>query len=432
MPRLFIPNAEEALPYADASFRDFFEAKTLKMFPRFLGSLKTGDILLSPLTIETAFADYICRLLNLGRPSEVIINFELASSYLVGESISQDAQARQEIARRCSNSTRYELEPYMQTEAVHCLGRELALPVRGTSSELVNQGLIEAINDKSFCKGLGLGCQCRVVSGLQADSLPDLKRSIAQLSRHLSTDQHDLIMLRKVKYAGGAGNLVGTAEELQQKVSTWYNVGRVLVEPFMPFARICGSLSVLEESGPHFIGLDSQVFNEDGWCGFDYPAHFELKKQAVLSKLEGVTKRLEHALFQAGARGLLNIDWGLVQEEDGLLEPVLLECNFRHNGFSYVVDIAKKLFGSRWRDMYIRSREAVPTSCANAQAVLQALAPLTFEGEPILLRQAGSERGLVVTSPPAHGGAALAVFGDTTEYADSILEMAKRALNRSY
>ena len=82
--------------------------------------------------------------------------------------------------------------------------------------------------------------------------------------------------------------------------------------------------------------------------------------------------------------------------------------------------------------MYIRSREAVPTSCANAQAVLQALAPLTFEGEPILLRQAGSERGLVVTSPPAHGGAALAVFGDTTEYADSILEMAKRALNRSY
>lgn len=425
MPKLFVPNAEEALPYLDASFAEFFRSKTLKMFPRFLCSLHPGDILASPVPIEPVFAEYICTLMGLGRPDDVIIKVKLADSCLLGESILSDPRAVSEIKRRCSGDG-WALEPYMQTRAMHELGEALGLKTLGTPAPAVNSDLIEDLNDKDFCKGLGTGARCHTVNGLKADNLNELSVNIYRLSRHLPDPKHSKIMLRKIKFAGGAGNLSGTADELLAKIDSWYSTGRVLIEPFLDFAGVCGSLSLITDDGAEFIALDSQVFKNGSWCGFNCPPSIPEDCQEAIKEGAG---RIGSSLHWAKARGYMNLDWGLLRSDSaaGGLKPVLLECNFRHNGFSYITDLAAHCFGSSWKEMHISSRESVPASVPDTKTLLQTLAFLTYDGEPLLLRGKGSKRGLILTSPLLHGGAGFAAFGETPECCEEILKLAAQA-----
>lgn len=432
MPKLFLPNAENVIPTSEGGFTEFFQHKTLKVFPRFLCSLNPGDVLVTPAQIEPSFQSYICSLLDLGTPEQTVINVKMASSCLLTDAIKADAAALQAIKERCQGEGWF-VEPYIQTEPIFELGQQLELPVKGTAQKYLALGLIDNLNSKDFCKALAIGAGCQVPPGMCADSSSSLERLIdtvsAQLSAQSGQDQPKL-MLRKIQSAGGAGNLAGTASELKAALPHWYGGSRVLVEQFLNFETVCGSLSLIDEQGCHFVGLDSQVFDSHGgWCGFDYPANVAgPEADEAMSKLLANIDRLGRSVYLAGARGYLNMDWGLMRNEQGQLEPVFLECNFRHNGFGYVVDIAKHFFGPHWSSLYISSREALPTTAANTEELLTKLNSLTYEGEPLLLHKTEGRRGLVITSPPAHGTVALAALGESEEYVESALALAARAL----
>ena len=431
MPKLFFPNTEEALSQLDASFTQIFMSKSRKMFARFLYGLDPGDILATPIPIELSFQKYSCQLLGLGQPTEVVLDVQLAASCLLGDSIHQDSHALRELRRRCQGPGWY-LEPYYQSPAAYQVGDLLGLPLRVTPRRLVERDLVEAINDKDFCKGLGLGASCRVVEGLHADNLSDLSLAIERLTATLEDKRQGRIMLRKVKCAGGCGNMSGTASQLQERIPKWYSLGRVLVEPFLDFVEVCGSLTLLDGVGSQLLAIDRQVVRDGHWQGFDYPAVPLQNQKAFLEEIAAASQRLGRALHLAGARGLLNVDWGIKPNAQGILEPILLECNFRHNGLSYVLDLGKRLFGEYWSRLFIASREECPTSLTDSATVLQALEFLTYEGENVLLRSPlqahRARRGLVLTSPPLHGGVSIAVFGDSPEYTQSVLRMAMRAL----
>lgn len=432
MPKLFLPNAENVIPTSEGGFAEFFRHKTLKVFPRFLCSLNPGDVLVTPTPIEPSFQKYICSLLNLGSPEQTVINVKMASSCLLTDAIKADTDALQAIKERCQGEDWF-VEPYIQTEPIFELGQQLELPVKGTAQKYLAFGLIDNLNSKDFCKALAIGAGCHVPPGMCADSLTTLERTIDTVSAQLteqSGQTQPQLMLRKIQSAGGAGNLAGTATELKAALPHWYGGSRVLVEHFLDFETVCGSLSLINDQGCHFVGLDSQVFDSHGgWCGFDYPANVVgPEADEALSELLAGINRLGRSVYLAGARGYLNMDWGLARNAQGKLEPVFLECNFRHNGFGYVVDIAKHFFGSHWSSLHISSRESLPTTAANTDELLTKLSSLTYEGEPLLLHKTKGRRGLVITSPPTHGTVALAALGESEEYVESALALAARAL----
>lgn len=432
MPKLFLPNAENVIPSSEGGFSEFFHHKTLRVFPRFLCSLNPGDILVTPTQIEPSFQRYICALLDLGAPEQTVINVKMAESCLLTEAIQADEAARQAIRERCQGEGWF-VEPYIQTEPIVELSRQLNLPLKGTAPEYLALGLIDSLNSKDFCKALAIGAGCQVPPGMWADSLASLEQTIDSVSAQLSEQYgqaQPLLMLRKIQSAGGAGNLAGTAAQLKAALPHWYGGSRVLVEHFLNFETVCGSLSLVDSQGCHFVGLDSQVFDNGGsWCGFDYPANVVgPEAEAAISKLLANIDRLGRAVYLSGARGYLNMDWGLARNSQGGLEPVFLECNFRHNGFGYVIDIAKHFFGPRWSSLYISSREALPTTATTTDELLSKLDSLTYEGEPLLLHKTRGRRGLVITSPPTQGSAALAALGESEEYVESALALAARAL----
>ncbi|MGM9998967.1 MAG: hypothetical protein ACI38Q_06200 [Candidatus Bruticola sp.] len=432
MPRLFLPNAENVMPQSESGFTDFFRHKTLKVFPRFICSLNPGDILVTPTDIDYDFQKYLCSLLGLGTPEKTIIKIKMAPSCLLTDSLKADSQALAVIKERCQIG-HWEIEPYIQTESILELGHELGLPVRGTNKQNIALGLIDNLNSKDFCKALATGAGCRVPPGLCADSAESLAWAINKVAAELfpdSTNSEPELMLRKVKSAGGAGNLSGTPQYLQAQIKHWYGGGRVLVEPFLNFETVCGSLSLIDNEGSHFVGLDSQVFEPTGgWCGFDYPAVLpESSGDDIRSRLLSDIDRLSKAISAAGARGYLNMDWGLVRSQSGELMPVFLECNFRHNGLGYVLEAAKRICGDNWQSLYISSREALNTSIDSTNRLLDRLDSLNCEGEPLLLHKQGKGCGLIVTSPPARGHVAIAVLGPNEQYVESALALATAAL----
>ncbi|MGM9992761.1 MAG: hypothetical protein ACI376_07975 [Candidatus Bruticola sp.] len=432
MPKLFLPNAESVMPPSEGGFANFFKRKTLKVFPRFICSLKPGDILVTPTDIDYAFQKYLCSLLELGRPEETIIKVQMAPSCLLTDSLKADLQAWATIKERCPKDN-WEIEPYIQTESILELGRELGLPVRGTDKQNIALGLIENLNSKDFCKALAIGAGCQVPLGMCADSYESLDRAICKVANETfnhPADTEPKLMLRKVQSAGGAGNLAGPPQYLRSRIKHWYGGGRVLVEPYINFETVCGSLNFIDNEGSHFIGLDSQVFDQDGgWCGFDSPAILaETSEDSTLKRLHSNIDSLGRAISATGARGYLNMDWGLTRNSSGELTPMFLECNFRHNGLGYVLEVAKQLCGDEWKKLYISSREKISTSLNNTDQLLSKLSSLTCEGTPLLLRKKGDRCGLLVTSPPACGHTALAALGPNKRYVESALTMAAAAI----
>ncbi|HNW43953.1 MAG TPA: hypothetical protein PKI19_05560, partial [Elusimicrobiales bacterium] len=266
MPRLWVANAEEALPEDDVFYSKYFATKTMRIFPRFLLCLKPGDCLVVPTRIPRDFARYISALLRLGPPEDITLRFEkLSQPYSMVESLLSDPDAMAAI-RAKTRGGGWTMEPFIETPRIVRLARETGISTDMTHPELVWNGMISVLNDKGAFKNLARTMNIPVVPGYEADSMPALEKAIK-----LMAVKHPDIMLRKVKYAGGAGNTHGSGTELLARIGDWYNGGKVLIEPFLDIADVAGSLAYIGPSRGNFIGIDKQVIKDGGWSGFDYP-----------------------------------------------------------------------------------------------------------------------------------------------------------------
>lgn len=370
MPSLFLANAEEVLPDTDPGYADFVATKTMRMFPRFLLGLRPGDCLVAPVLPPEDFRRYVADLLQMP-PSEVVHVREHSRPYSLVGSLMHDL-------RLLGDRRGWRLEPFMQTARSAALAAEL-----GLDSDPTPVGLSRQLNDKAafqeWAREPG-------VPGRTVHDRPELEDAL----RHAPERR---CMLRKSCAAGGSGNLHGPPAELLARLDGWYGGGPVLVEPFLDLAAVAGSLTRLEADGPRFVGVDRQVIRDGAWSGFDYPfPRHDLE--------EGAT-RLAWRAWDAGARGWMNLDWGFLAGQPD--QPLLLECNFRHNGFGYVMDLAERLFGRT--PGAICSREGLPTTARRTDELLSR----------------GLPREAVVTLPPQDGAFSVAVFAADPEEAAAIL-----------
>lgn len=412
MPRLWVANAEEALPGDDLFYEQFFAAKTMRMFPRFLLCLKPGDCLVVPAPIPEDFANYIARLLRLGDPEGLLLRVKtLSSPYTLVESILQDEQVVDAIRERCGQGD-WVMEPFIETPRIMRLANVSGIPTSKTSPLLVWFGLVGRLNDKGAFKKFASALGVRTVPGLEVDCARDLERAI----QRMAVGRREL-MLRKVSYAGGAGNMHGSPSELLARLPDWYNGGRILVEPFLDIASVAGSLASIGPDSLQFLGIDLQVIRDGGWAGFDFP----YPAGPGASLVRDWTMRIAEAVRDAGARGYLNLDWAFLQGSPG--SPVVLECNFRHNGLAYVTEFAGTYFGKGWDRLAICSREGLPTSAQSTEELLARLSGLRLDGQPVLIQAPGAARGAVLTAPPEGGAYSVAVFAEDGDLAARALAL---------
>ncbi len=417
MPRLWVANAEEALPIDDVLYDYYRSHKTGALYARFLTCQRPGDVLVLPVSVDGEFIDYIGTVLSLeGLASRLLIP-EHTEARLLGEAIMNSPQLMKTISQLCAGSDWY-LEPFYQSLTMVVLSEALGLPMHGTAPELIRSGLIERLNSKHEFKLLTANTGILTVPGYVARSLPELRNAISLWQRF------DMpIMLRKSKYAGGAGNMSGRAEELLSRVFDWYNCGVVLCEPFMDIAEVCGSLVRLSDAGIELLGLDRQMFEDGGWCGFTFPFSDEMEKDLSFYRLDEVgagALRLAQIAYDLGARGYMNVDWGFLNGQ--VHYPLALECNFRNNGFSYVVEMAQHYFGARWRDLAIYCHEGVPTRYQSFAELKSSLHGLRCRGKAAFIETPGFSEGVVITNPPSHGVISLAIFGPDHKYLDEAWE----------
>lgn len=414
--KLLIANVEEALPQDDLLFSYYYGEKSAGMFARFLAELHPGDMLLVPWRLDSDFCAYMDRLIGLGSETAYVVDAGLTDSRLLVDAALANDHAMDVLRRYCSPEA-WHIEAFMETPTVLRLAEALGLPLQGTDPSLIKSGLIDSLNDKLYFKHLAENAGIPVVPGHAAHNAIELNAELRNWGKRFHR-----IMLRKTKYAGGAGNLSGPARMLQAKIKDWYNSGTVMVEPFLNITEVSGSLVSISDSGTELLGCDRQIFENGGWCGFTAPfrtpgAEALYKEFNIEAVYEGALKLAEIAR-ERGARGLMNLDWAFVSGQHD--KPVVLECNFRRNGFGYVVEFAKSYFGKRWDRQTLYCRESIPCGFPSFERLSMRLSEVKWRGEKVFIDAPGAERGLIITNPPRAGKTSLAIFGPDQHYISEV------------
>ena len=425
MPRLFVPNVEEALSESDLFYPQIFAATSAKMYPRFLAQLHPGDVYVTPSPIEPGYGDYMSRILKLGNPKDYIICLNRLSSQPLADIILQDQNIVQRLSQKCQGEG-WSFDSFYQSVRSQRLADSLHLPTHSTAPELIKKGLIEAYNDKLYFKRLAKAAGIPTVPGSYAHRSADIGAKIKRIGKRCRR-----LMLRKVKYAGGSGNVAGSPSELIKRLGTWHNAGTVLVEPFLNINHVAGSLVKIEENHLEFCAIDRQIIIDGHWRGFVYPFYAPGApagcERCNVKAIEESAMKLASLAHQAGVRGLMNLDWAFTAKHPE--QPIALECNFRHNGLSYIVSLANSYFGSDWRNLSIACREAIPCNFASFTELHAHLSALSWRGEKLLIDNPGAERGLIVTNFQPQSEFSLAIFGPDQSYLNQVWELLNQSLD---
>ncbi len=404
--RVWLPNVEEALPENDRTYSSVCVPKTLELVPRFLLCLAKGDAIVTPRPVERDFSAYIASVSGLGEPAGWLMSIGARSSpYSLADSILEDRPLLQRL-RAMGKDGGWTLEPYLQSPRMMRLARETDIPTDKTPSPLVHNGIITRLNDKGYFKELAQGLGVRTPGGYLVDSMPALEKAIDLASR----EYDDNLMLRKTFFGGGLGNMPGSKAQLLARIGEWFDSGRVLVEPFLDLNSVAGSLAAITDDGVEFCGVDVQTFDDGKWTGFDFPH----PDSGLRSEIERLTLLIAWSVRSKMARGYLNVDWAVTRQKPE--EPLALECNFRQNGFAYVLDFACRYLKARPGELSIRYREGLPCSSRGTAELLVRLSNLKLRGESLLLSRPGQAEGAALMTPPLKGKCSMVVFSRDPGY----------------
>ncbi len=390
-------------------------------FARYILCLKEGDAILASSELDNDFADYICSLNGLSKDKKWFIKIPRpASGCCMAESILGDEKLSSHIRQSCAGGN-WQLESYIETSNCVRLAKKLGMTRRLTRDALVEDGLIFRLNDKAFFKDTAAEMGIEILPGCLARGKEELA---AAVGRH-KTGGDVKIILKESFSGGGFGNLAGAPDEILKRIDGWYKGGTVLVEPFVKLSDTLGSLVNLEENGPVFAGVDRQIVSGATWQGCYYPYE---GSAGVSRGIKDLSMKFAGKFWEMGARGSLNLDWGIYESSGGGQGPAAIESNFRHNGFAYVLELAEKIFGLEGDKAKIIYLNRFDFGIKNLEfgRALDLLRRVKINGRQVLAESGEFSEGAVITSPVKDGKAGLLIVSADSGYNQLALERIKK------
>jgi len=404
MPKLWFANIEEVFGDAGSADSADLMTKVGVWTPRFLFHASPGDAVIVGNPVDPRFIAYAATVSGFKSTLPVMHPKVQPRPFLLADAVLMDTALIEEARHLCRDGN-WILEPYLQSSNALRVAAAIGIPANPTHGALIEEGLVNQLNDKLECKRIAGHLGIETIPGISADDLAGLRKAVKDASQF-----HDgELMLRKVQSAGGVGNLCGWPDELLPLLDDWYSDGGVLIEPKMDLEETLGSLVDIERNGPEFVGIDSQILENGGWVGFRYP----FKDDDIADQIHEGSQAFGRAAHQLGARGYLNLDWGVVRGDDGTRRAILIECNFRHNGFSHVIDLGTRLTGLSRELLHARFLATLPVraECESFAGLHAALSGrLSKRAASLLLEPPASDTGAVIILPPDGGKAGIAVF----------------------
>ncbi len=417
MPEIFIANIDEAFYKDDIAILPHELVRKVKsLFPRFLFCLGADDVIVVSSHISREFLDYFIKLNNLKGRKGIVI--EMPDEKGLGQLVKLILKSGHtlDLFRTLSRYADFKIEPFIETPLTVELSELIDIPLKRTAPQFILNGVITKLNNKVFFKKIAQKLGISTVPGYVAGNYDDMLRYI----KKAANENGGKVMLKNPYHAGGIGNFAGSYPGIINELPKWFKEGEIIeiiIEHFIDFHSIAGSLVHISDDGCEFIGIDEQMSEGGKWSGFSYPC--------ALSEISGDVEKMsmDFALeaYKMGARGELNIDWGVVKNAEGCLKPLALESNFRHNGFGIILNYVKRYFGSYQKHLIYSEIVPVSPGIDSFEKVLTLLAPY-------LIDRPGMREGVLMISPPNEGKCALAAVADDKARAVEFYENAKRRL----
>lgn len=404
MPKLWFANIEEVFGESFKAESNDLMTKVGVWTPRFLFHAAPGDAVIVGNAVDPRFIAYAAAVSDFKSTLPVLFPSVEPRPFLLADAVMADSGLVDKARNLCRDGG-WILEPYIQTENTLRVAEAIGIPANPTHDVLIEEGLSHQLNDKLECKRIAGHLGIETIPGVAADDVAGLRKAIKNASQFHAGE----LMLRNVQSAGGVGNLCGTPADLLSRVDSWYPGGNILIEPMLDLEITLGSLVDIEPHGPEFVGIDEQILESGGWVGFKYP----FTDPDIADQVRTESLAFGRAAHQLGARGYLNLDWGVVRNSEGSRRAVLIECNFRHNGFSHLIDLGTRLTGLSRGTLHVRFLATLPVraECETFAGLHAALSgKLSKRSASLLIEPSGSDTGAVIVLPPEAGKAGIAVF----------------------
>jgi hypothetical protein len=232
------------------------------------------------------------------------------------------------------------------------------------------------------------------------------------------------VMLRQAKGGGGLGNIVLKASDLVRTDETVvarldrlvqgedrsdWDAEPVLVEPLLDLACSPSVLVRVDDVDRVRVMTNTmQIMKDFAFVGSVMPSGVDTR---LLDEMVDATVRYACVAAEEGARGYLNIDWGVVSHDTSLGRYdtlVAFESNYRYGGNSHVLAIKQRLRPENAHGVTVMSNDAlkVPDDVRLADA-------LAYMAQRGIAWDDRRGTGVVVSIPPAGGSMGYVVLSDT-------------------
>jgi hypothetical protein len=408
--RLWIMNMEHALDnYLDAS-------RVLeKGFMRYTMLVEQGDLFVTLPNTNRDFLEYVSCIKKLGKVEDWAIQLnELSNPCDIVDSIMRDSLVVS-ILKKIAQNDDYFIEPYIASSKLKVLSDFLGIPLAGhVCSAFKDENYIK-LNDKKFFKDLSKKLDIDTTKYFFASNKEELTLLIKKIS-----SEYSKLIIKKTFSAGGFGNLIGSPFELISLLETWgEKEGCFLVEPFLNMQDVLGSLLFVSKNNYEFMFLDKQIFKDHIWSGCSYP----YANKDICNEIEKYNAIYAKYMLDQGLEGYINIDWGLIRE-DGVNKIYALEANYRYNGFLFVLDVAKNVFGLDYQkvNVFYDNYYKVRSNIKKMNHLLVLLEKINS------IFSVSNKGGVISTNIPVRGEVGLMMVAETKTGMKNLMDLSKSVL----
>ncbi len=416
MHKIWLINLEEVIGHSR------LDRLLCKHFGRYMLMMNPGDLIISPFDLHRDFLDYASSIRSLSTDYEWIIRPDKTTTpYYLSDSIIADERVKNYL-RTLSMSGEYCYDPFYESLKILELSEKTGIPVTGTAHNLVHNGLIRKLNEKVYFKELSEQLGIETIPGWTVNGMEELKAAMARVCK----SPKDRAIVKKSFSGGGYGNFAGTGEFLLKTMEEKIEEGDYLIEPLLNLENTVGSMVVIGDEGFEYLGSNTQIIGNYGWIGCRFP----FADEELSLWVKEMSEKYAGEVFKMGARGLLNIDWGIEKREDGTRKIYALEINLRRNGLNYVLQAAKNCFDFRYDRSHLLyySDFYVSPEIETFKDLLEKTARITVNGRKCLISNKFKGEGIIFTTPLIDNKVGLLIAGKTFDFTESANEQVKKEL----